>query len=88
MRRRAIAARLLMAAAGTGCRAMINYPSPVAPRYAADAEKQGVKIMAMCELADLVGAIRAFAMKKYGLKLADLHDMAKLTRKAFEQGCR
>ncbi len=35
MRRRAIAARLLIVAAGTGCRAMINYPSPVTPRYAA-----------------------------------------------------
>lgn len=52
-----------------------------------DAEKQGVKIMIMCELADLFGAIRAYALK-YDLKMADLHDMAKLTRKAFEQGYR
>lgn len=53
-----------------------------------DAEKQGVKIMAMCELSDLFGAIRAFALKHYGMKMSDLHDMAKLTRKAFEQGRR
>ena len=35
MKRRAIAAVLLTFAAGTSCRAMINYQSPVAPRYAA-----------------------------------------------------
>ena len=52
-----------------------------------DAEKQGVKILIFCELADLFGAIRAYAIK-YGLKMADLHDMAKLTRKAFESGHR
>lgn len=52
-----------------------------------DAEKMGVRIMVACELADLFGAIRAYALK-YGLKMADLHDMAKLTRKAFEQGYR
>lgn len=49
-----------------------------------DAEKQGVKILIHCELADLYGAIRVYALK-YGLKMADLHDMAKLTRNAFEQ---
>lgn len=53
-----------------------------------DAERQGIKIMSMCELADLFGAIRAFALKKYGLKMRDLHDMAKATRNAFEQGYR
>jgi phosphoribosyl-ATP pyrophosphohydrolase len=52
-----------------------------------DADKQGVKILIACELADLFGAIREYA-KKHGLKMADLHDMAKLTRKAFEQGYR
>ena len=50
-----------------------------------DAEKQGVRILIACELADLFGAIRAYA-EKHQLKMADLHDMAKLTRKAFEQG--
>jgi phosphoribosyl-ATP pyrophosphohydrolase len=52
-----------------------------------DAEKQGVKILIACELADLYGAIRVYALK-YGLKMGDLHDMAKLTRNAFEQGSR
>jgi hypothetical protein len=53
-----------------------------------DAELQGIKIMAMCELADLVGAIRAYAKKKYDLKLSDLHAMAKVTRRAFKAGKR
>ncbi len=35
MKCRAIVAALLTFAAGTSCRAMTNYPSPVAPRYAA-----------------------------------------------------
>jgi hypothetical protein len=53
-----------------------------------DAEEQSVKILSMVELADLYGAIREFARRKYGLKMRDLHDMAKLTRRAFEQGYR
>jgi hypothetical protein len=52
-----------------------------------DADKQGVKILIYSELADLFGAIRAYALK-HNLKMADLHDMAKLTRKAHEQGKR
>lgn len=52
-----------------------------------DAEKQGVRILVMCELADLFGAIRVYA-KKYGLKMRDLHAMSKLTRNAFEKGQR
>jgi NTP pyrophosphatase (non-canonical NTP hydrolase) len=52
-----------------------------------DAEKQGVKILIYSELADLFGSIRAYALK-HNLKMSDLHDMAKLTRKAFEKGHR
>jgi hypothetical protein len=53
-----------------------------------DAHLQGVKVLEICELCDLVGAIRAYALEKFNLKLGDLHDMAKLTRRAFEQGYR
>lgn len=53
-----------------------------------DAARQGVKVLQICELCDLIGAIRAFSVAKFNLKLGDLHDMAKLTRKAFEQGYR
>ena len=52
-----------------------------------DAENQGVKILIAVELSDLFGAVREYALK-YGWKMSDLHDMAKLTRKAFEQGHR
>src|SRR6266699_3110995 len=53
MRRRAIAARLLIVAAGTGCRAMINYPSPVAPRYAAALPVQPVAFTSQASLPPL-----------------------------------
>ena len=52
-----------------------------------DAEKQGVRILIMCELADIFGAVRAYALR-YGLKMSDLHAMSKLTRNAFEKGQR
>src|SRR3989442_699923 len=44
MRRHAIAAALLTFAAGTSCRAMINYQSSVAPRYAAALPLQSVAL--------------------------------------------
>jgi NTP pyrophosphatase (non-canonical NTP hydrolase) len=49
-----------------------------------DAEQQGVKILIASELADLYGAIRVYALK-YGYKMGDLHEMAKLIRNEFEQ---
>jgi hypothetical protein len=52
-----------------------------------DAERQGVRILIMCELADIFGAVRAYALR-YGLKMSDLHAMAKLTRNAFDKGQR
>lgn len=52
-----------------------------------DAEKLGVKVLIHVELCDLFGAIREYA-EKYGLRMRDLHDMAKLTRRAFKQGHR
>jgi hypothetical protein len=52
-----------------------------------DAEKQGVKILIHCELADLYGALRAYA-KKQGVTMEDLKAMIDLTEAAFEQGYR
>jgi len=52
-----------------------------------DAEKQGIKILIAVELSDLYGALRAVAVR-HGYKMSDLHDMAKITRRAFEQGFR
>lgn len=53
----------------------------------ADAINQENKIMAMCELADLYGAIESYA-KSFGLAMSDLEIMAKATRRAFENGDR
>ncbi len=53
-----------------------------------DAEHQGVAIMAMCELADLYGAIRAYAKSKYKLTMEDLQKMADRTAEAFRDGSR
>jgi hypothetical protein len=50
-----------------------------------DAERQGVKILIECELADIYGALEHCA-KSYGLSMHDLEDMAHLTEKAFQEG--
>ena len=50
-----------------------------------DAEKQNVKILIHCELADLYGALRACAWG-YGLTMEDLRRMVTLTEEAFKAG--
>jgi len=52
-----------------------------------DAEKQGVKILIHCELADLYGALRECA-STYGLTMRDLESMVNLTAEAFKAGDR
>lgn len=52
-----------------------------------DAEKQGVKILIHCELADLYGALRDVA-ETHGLTMEDLRAMVDLTKQAFEKGYR
>jgi hypothetical protein len=54
-----------------------------------DAEKQGCKILALVELSDLVGAIRAYLREHYpGVRFHDLRQMSKLTENAFNDGTR
>ena len=54
-----------------------------------DAKTQGVRIMELTELSDLVGAIEGYLEKEYPtFTLKDLQDMAKVTRRAFESGRR
>ena len=50
-----------------------------------DAEKQGVKILIHCELADLYGALCECAAS-YGLTMEDLRQMIDLTAAAFREG--
>lgn len=54
-----------------------------------DAELQGCKVMAILELADLLGAIEAYLeKKKYGITLEDLRLMSSITKRAFFNGHR
>lgn len=52
-----------------------------------DAEKQGVKIMLLLELSDMIGAIKAVA-EKNGSSLDDLIKMQKITERVFLDGSR
>lgn len=54
-----------------------------------DAEEQGVKVMVLCELSDMLGAMREYLNKNFpGITLKDLEDMADVTRRAFLSGAR
>jgi len=52
-----------------------------------DAEFQFSKIMIHVELADLYGAVEAYA-KTYGLTMEDLKLFSDITKRAFENGAR
>lgn len=52
-----------------------------------NAMEQKNKILAICELSDLLGAIEEFALK-YGLTIQDLKDFSDLTKSAFKEGKR
>lgn len=52
-----------------------------------DAFCQRNKVLQICELCDLLGAIEAFA-KKFDLTLEDLTSMMELTKKSFLDGTR
>lgn len=53
-----------------------------------DARFQKVRILEMCELADLYGALRQFVLEEYNLNMEDLEKMADLTESAFKEGSR
>lgn len=52
-----------------------------------DAMEQGCKVMALVELCDIYGALELVA-EKHDLTMDDLKSMAKITRRAFEDGSR
>lgn len=52
-----------------------------------DAHAQGVRIMELCELSDLYGAIEAYA-QTLGVTMEDLRAMNDRTKKAFHDGTR
>jgi len=53
-----------------------------------DAREQGDKIMQICELSDLVGAIEEFALVEFNLTLVDLIRFSDKTKQAFKEGTR
>lgn len=53
-----------------------------------DAKEQGIKVMLLVELADLVGAIDAYVEKHHNISAKDLRKMAKVTKRAFKSGNR
>ena len=54
-----------------------------------DAWEQNCKVMALVELADMIGAIKGFLNNYFpGIELSDLEIMASITQRAFENGHR
>ena len=54
-----------------------------------DAERQGCKIMALIELSDLIGAVDVYVERHHpDTTFDDLVIMAKITRRAFDNGHR
>ena len=54
-----------------------------------DAETQGIRLMQLQELSDIVGAISAYLEAKFpGIDIHDLLEMADVTKRAFKSGHR
>lgn len=52
-----------------------------------DAERQGVRLMQLQELSDIIGAVQGYLVKNHpGTTLRDLIKMAQVTNRAFEVG--
>ncbi len=51
-----------------------------------DARLQDGKILELCELADLYGAISGYVEKKFNLTMDDIAKMSRMTSEAFEEG--
>lgn len=52
-----------------------------------NAIEQNNKILTICELSDLIGAIEEFALK-HGVSIKDLKEFSDLTKSAFKEGKR
>ncbi len=50
-----------------------------------DAFEQGDKILQICELTDLIGAIELYAENKFNLSLQDLINFSEKTKSAFRE---
>jgi hypothetical protein len=54
-----------------------------------DAHSQGARVLELCELADLYGAIAGYVEQNFpGMDMRDIAFMSEMTRSAFEEGKR
>ena len=53
-----------------------------------DAVNQGSKVMEICQMCDLIGAIKSYAFTQYNLTLDDLIQFLEKTESAFKDGTR
>jgi phosphoribosyl-ATP pyrophosphohydrolase len=53
-----------------------------------DANNQDNKVLIICELCDLIGAIEAYSTQNFNLSLDDLIKMKDATKSAFQDGKR
>lgn len=53
-----------------------------------DAHEQDARVLEICELTDLIGAIKHYASAKFGLGLDDLIKFSNQTESAFKAGKR
>ena len=53
-----------------------------------DAHKQDAKVLEICELTDLIGAIKYYTLNKFNLSLGDLIQFSQQTENAFKNGKR
>ena len=53
-----------------------------------DAHQQGAKVLELCELSDLYGAIDLYLTKQYGMSINDIKQMSEMTASAFMAGTR
>lgn len=53
-----------------------------------DGYQQNNRVLIICELTDLIGAIEEYAMNKFNLSIKDLKEFSDLTKSAFKEGKR
>jgi phosphoribosyl-ATP pyrophosphohydrolase len=53
-----------------------------------DAYEQGDKVLQICEMTDLIGAIGLYSKDKFNLTIEDLIDFSNKTKEAFKSGKR
>ena len=57
-------------------------------RELADAVRQGDKILQLCELSDLYGAIEEYMIQEFRMSMYDLKSVSDKTKSAFKSGTR